>query len=164
MPKVSAVTPRPDWDEYGLLIAHAVASRADCTRRKVGAVIMGPDRRIHGTGYNGAPPGQPGCASAGACPRGRLTYDQCEASSAYSPGSAGACIARHAERNAYDFLFGDQDGDAKPSVVTPGECTVFITDEPCPDCRAYLTAGGIGRVVWETEDGTLAEFKPEENA
>ena len=51
---------RPNWDEYFLGIAAAVAQRADCERRQVGAVVIGPDHRIVGTGYNGAPAGQPG--------------------------------------------------------------------------------------------------------
>src|SRR5690606_13137912 len=56
-------TSRPSWDEYFLEIAEAVSARADCSRRKVGAVIVSSDRRIVGTGYNGAPAGQPGCRS-----------------------------------------------------------------------------------------------------
>ncbi len=61
-------------DDYGLTVARAVAARADCTRRQVGAVIMDDEGRIVSTGYNGAPAGEPGCASAGACPRGQLAY------------------------------------------------------------------------------------------
>ena len=34
---------RPDWDIFGIKIAEAVRSRADCTRRKVGAALMLPD-------------------------------------------------------------------------------------------------------------------------
>lgn len=60
---------RPGWDVYFLNIAVAVARRADCTRRSVGAVIV-REHRIISTGYNGAPRGAPGCLE-GACPRGR---------------------------------------------------------------------------------------------
>lgn len=65
---------RPDWDTYFLGIAKAVAARADCTRRRIGAVIVDADHRIISAGYNGAPPGKPGCLSEGACPRGRHFY------------------------------------------------------------------------------------------
>jgi len=134
--------PRPGWDEWALGLASAVATRADCTRRQVGAVCVGPDHRVHGTGYNGAPPGAPGCASAGACPRGQLTYGQVPASADYTSGP-GACIARHAEVNAVEFL---------PVEFRAG-VTVYVTDEPCPDCRAFLTRSGVARVVWP--DGEL---------
>ena len=135
--------PRPTWDEYGLQLAFAASTRADCTRRQVGAVLMGPDHRIHGTGYNGAPPGVPGCASAGACPRGRLSYDQVAASSQYASG-AGRCIANHAERNALTFI--------DTNVDLTG-FTLYVTDEPCPDCHALIRESGIARAVWP--DGEL---------
>lgn len=50
-------TTRPDWDDYFLGVADAVAVRADCRRRQVGAVIVSEDRRIISTGYNGRPRG-----------------------------------------------------------------------------------------------------------
>src|ERR1700742_4392945 len=63
---------RPTWVDYFLGIADAVAVRADCTRRKVGAVVVdAKTKHIIATGYNGAAPGEPGCLSDGACPRGR---------------------------------------------------------------------------------------------
>jgi dCMP deaminase len=45
---------RPSWDEYFIAIARKVASRSNCVKRKVGAVIA-IDRRIVSTGYNGTP-------------------------------------------------------------------------------------------------------------
>lgn len=58
---------RPDWDTYFLGVAQSISARADCRRRTVGAVIVSQDHRVLSTGYNGAPPGRPGCL-AGACP------------------------------------------------------------------------------------------------
>ncbi|WP_392465859.1 hypothetical protein ACF3NS_10100 [Arsenicicoccus cauae] len=46
-------TARPDWDTYFLEVADAVAVRAGCRRRQVGAVIVSEDRRIISTGDNG---------------------------------------------------------------------------------------------------------------
>src|SRR5262245_44440251 len=47
---------RPSWDEYFMAIARVVASRSNCVKRKVAAVIT-RDRRIISTGYNGTPRG-----------------------------------------------------------------------------------------------------------
>lgn len=148
---------RPDWDAYFLGIATAVAARADCSRRKVGAVIVGPDNRIRSTGYNGAPPGGKSCL-AGECPRG-LHYEKVDAAgvsccgcgdttewpcpnaaaplSSYDTG-AGACIALHAEQNAVIY--------AGRQACLGG--TMFITCEPCDGCWRMLRASGLARVAW----------------
>lgn len=126
----------PGWDEYFLGIAHAVAVRAKCTRRKVGAVIV-VDRRIIATGYNGAAPGEPDCLE-GACPRGQLPYDVIPGLADYDrPGTPGFCIAIHAEVNALLFATRDTKGG-----------TAYITDPPCPGCRKALAAAGIERAVY----------------
>ncbi|GAA2184647.1 cytidine/deoxycytidylate deaminase family protein [Brooklawnia cerclae] len=133
----------PGWDEYFLGIAAAVSVRAKCTRRCVGAVIVDADHRIIATGYNGAAPGRPDCLE-GACPRGRLGYDQVPGLGDYDrPGSPGFCIAIHAEVNALLFATRDTRGGI-----------AYITDEPCPGCRKALAAAGIERVMWP--DGQLS--------
>jgi dCMP deaminase len=126
----------PSWDEYFLGIAQAVSARAKCLRRRVGAVIV-LDKRIIATGYNGAAPGRPDCLE-GACPRGQLSYDQVAGLGDYDrPGTAGFCIAIHAEVNALLFATRDTKGS-----------TAYITDPPCPGCRKALAAAGIIRAVW----------------
>lgn len=127
--------PRPDWDTYYLDIARKVAARADCTRRKVGALVVLGDR-IVSTGYNGAPKGKPGCLTASACPRGRQSKVDVLPGSSYDTG-AGACIALHAEQNA---------------ILRAGlECrtaTLYITDEPCDGCARLIEGAGISRTVF----------------
>jgi dCMP deaminase len=157
---VTAVT-RPDWDEYFLTITAAVAGRADCTRRRVGAIIV-VDRRIVACGYNGAPAGQPGCLE-GACPRGQHYYagktiqvphgsvrtpdGWCACGNAWpcpkavEPGSSydtgpGACVAIHAEMNC--LLFAGAHSRA---------ADLYITDEPCDGCRKHAVAAGITRII-----------------
>lgn len=126
-----------DWDDYFMGIARAVSARAKCTRRQVGAVLVDTNHRIIGTGYNGAPPGQPECTE-GACPRGRLGYDEVAASSDYDrSGTPGYCIAVHAELNALLFATRDTAG-----------ATIYITDEPCPGCRKAIAAAGVSRAVY----------------
>lgn len=154
---------RPDWDDYFLGIARAVSARADCTRRRVGAVIV-KDNRIVSTGYNGAPAGEPGCLTAKGCLRGRhylrpeivtvisvapiVVEDMCACGStwpcpeAVKPGSSydtgsGACIAVHAEANA--LLYADYDR-CKGAVL-------YCTDEPCEGCARLVKAAGITRTV-----------------
>jgi len=125
---------RPDWDDYFLGIATAVATRADCTRRQVGAVIV-KDHRIVSCGYNGAPPGQPGCLS-GACPRGKLSYEEIAPMSSYDTG-AGSCISVHAEQNA--IIYGD--------YARMVEGTIYITDNPCDGCMKMILGARISRIV-----------------
>ena len=43
-------TTRPGWHDWGVGIAYAVAQRADCTRRRVGAVVFDEANRILATG------------------------------------------------------------------------------------------------------------------
>lgn len=143
---------RPDWDEYFLSIAQAVAARADCTRRQVGAVIV-RQQRIVATGYNGAPAGMPGCLS-GACPRGhhrQITFDNgswCACGHPWpcpdyhAPGSgyntpAGYCIAIHAEANA--ILYAGRERCLA--------AILYITHHPCDGCAKLIWAAGIARII-----------------
>lgn len=132
---------RLGWDEYFLELAKTVSLRADCTRRKVGAVLVGNDHRVLSVGYNGAPSGLPGCLS-GACPRGRLSDLECPPFSDY-----GNCIAIHAERNAILY--------ARPETRRGG--TLYVTCRLCTPCHQLALAEDIRRVVWLTDTGQVAE-------
>lgn len=145
--------PRPSWVDYFLNVADAVAVRADCTRRKVGAVVVdAKTKHILATGYNGAAPGEPGCLSAGACPRGRhhlvSTTNKCACGNSWPcsvaavPGSSydtgpGACTAIHAEGNA--LLRAGQQARGN---------WLFCTDKPCDGCMRLVKGAGIHMVVW----------------
>ena len=78
---------RPGWDEYFMDIAHVVATRGNCCRRQVAAVIV-RDRRIVSTGYNGTPRGITNCHEGG-CAR-------CASDTASGEG-LGECVCCHAE-------------------------------------------------------------------
>lgn len=106
-------------------------------------MALAPDRRVLGTGYNGLPSGQPGCATAGACPRGQLGYDAVAAGAPYV-GVDAACPALHAEENCILYLSGEDRRGA----------TLYVTDEPCPNCSRLLAGAGFVRVVWP--DGEIA--------
>ena len=125
---------RPPWDEYFLGIAVSVSARADCVRRRVGAVVV-VDRRIRATGYNGTAPGEPGCE---ACPRSKMTYDQVPLGSSYKAEGPGRCYATHAEENALNYC------DEEDLIGA----TLYLTTNPCDDCQELIREAGIARVVW----------------
>lgn len=128
-------TLRPSFDEYFLMLADTVSTRGDCTRAKVGAVLVHRDNHTIWIGYNGTPqPKQPGCLD-GACPRGQLSFDDCPPYSDYSN-----CIAVHAEANALDSCLRNG-GD-------PRGCTIYITRDSCGECRVLLWEAEVSRVVW----------------
>jgi dCMP deaminase len=118
---------RQTWDEYFLALAHQAASRSNCVRRKVGAVIV-RRRRLQSTGYNG-PPGGYGHCDGGACPRAASTA---EMSAPYDD-----CVAIHAEANA--LLFADVEDREGASLYT--------TDAPCFGCAKLIANSGIAEVV-----------------
>lgn len=131
---------RPNWNEWGLGIAKAVAARADCSRRQVGAVIVTADHRIVATGYNGAPAGQPGCLTAGACPR--ATSEAVGLVSSYEAGTT-RCIALHAEKNAMlRASWADMEGS-----------TLYVTCEPCYMCWIDISGSPLAAVCWPVVSG-----------
>ncbi|MFE1095869.1 deoxycytidylate deaminase [Streptomyces smyrnaeus] len=130
---------------YFIGIANAVAIRADCTRSMVGAVLVNQDNRIQATGYNGAPAGRPGCLTAGACPRGRLTYEERPPGGTY-----GDCIATHAEMNALE------EGGRRASLGA----SLYITRAPCADCEGAAWSRGVRRIVWQAPSGITTLQRP----
>lgn len=125
---------RIDWDDYFLKGATDwVSLRADCSRRKVGALIV-KNNRVVSTGYNGSPAGSPKSCLQGHCPRGSSDVP---AFSSYDTGP-GACIAVHAEANA--LLYADRE-DRQGA-------TLYISCAPCDGCKRLIAAAGIARVVW----------------
>ncbi|MFI6861325.1 deoxycytidylate deaminase [Streptomyces sp. NPDC050421] len=126
---------RPTWDAYFLAGAEWVATRADCTRSKVGAILVNADKEVRGTGYNGAPSGVPGCLTSGACPRGQMSANECAPNSDYAN-----CTSDHAERNAIEHTKAEERLGA----------TLYTTREPCPRCWTLILASGIYRVVTPT--------------
>lgn len=125
------VSDRPGWDDYFIGVAVAVAARADCSKRKVGAVVT-RDNRIISTGYNGAPSGDRGCLTDGACPRAQADVAP---GSSYDTGP-GSCISVHAEANAL----------LSAGAASRG-ATLYVTCEPCGGCARLLRGAGIIRVV-----------------
>jgi len=124
---------RPDWDTYFMDIAHVVATRANCSRRQVAAVVVA-DRRIVSTGYNGTPRGVKNCFEGG-CAR-------C-AGTAPSGASLEECICVHAEQNAIC--------QAAFYGIRLAGATIYVTLSPCLTCAKLIINAGIREVVYGGE-------------
>jgi len=124
---------RPSWDEYFMAIARVVASRSNCVKRKVAAVIT-LDRRIISTGYNGTPRGTRNC-NEGGCPR-------CN-SFAEGGTKLDECLCSHGEENAI------------VQVAFHGSsingATIYTTFSPCLMCTKMIINSGIIEVVYNAD-------------
>jgi len=123
---------RPSWDEYFMAIADVAATRSNCCRRQVAAVIV-MDRQIISTGYNGTPRGIKNCCDGG-CPR-------CN-SDAPSGTNLGECLCSHAEENAIVQA-------ACHGIAVKGG-VLYTTFSPCLLCAKMIINSGISEVVYRS--------------
>lgn len=121
---------RPGWDAYFLSIAQVVASRSNCVKRHVGAVIA-RDRRIVSTGYNGTPRGVRNC-NEGGCPR-------CNGF-AESGTRLDECLCSHGEENAII--------QAAYHGVSVRDGSLYTTFFPCLFCTKLIINAGLSEVVY----------------
>jgi dCMP deaminase len=114
-------------------IARVVASRSNCVKRKIAAVIT-LDKRIISTGYNGTPRGTRNC-NEGGCPR-------CN-DFAPSGTQLGECLCSHGEENAIT--------QAAYHGVTLRGATLYTTHCPCLLCTKMMINAGIIEVVYNAD-------------
>ena len=124
---------RPTWDEYFMNIAKVVATRSNCMKRKVAAIIV-QDRRVISTGYNGTPRGAKNC-NEGGCPR-------CNGLAA-SGTALDECLCSHGEENAITQA-------AYYGIRLKG-ATLYSTFAPCLLCTKMIINSGIAEVVYNQE-------------
>ncbi|MFH1785433.1 MAG: deaminase [Candidatus Micrarchaeota archaeon] len=124
---------RPSWDEYFMGIAKVVASRSNCIKRKVAAVIV-KDKRIISTGYNGTPRGVRNC-NEGGCPRCNSFSD--------SGKNLEECYCSHGEENAIV--------QASYHGISIKNAVVYTTFSPCLICTKMILNAGISEVVYNAE-------------
>lgn len=122
--------PRPTWDEYFMKIARVVASRSNCMKRKVAALIV-KDGRIISTGYNGTPRGTTNC-NEGGCPR-------CNAFDV-SGQNLTECFCSHAEENSIV--------QASYHGIGIKGATIYTTFSPCLLCTKMIINSGLDEVVF----------------
>ncbi len=122
--------PRPSYDEYFMEMAHVVAKRSTCLRRRVGAILV-KDKHILSTGYNGAPKGLKHCSETGC-----LREDQ----NIPSGQRHELCRGLHAEQNVIiqAAVFGVS---IKGSVL-------YCTNTPCVVCVKMLINAGVTEIIY----------------
>ncbi len=131
--KVLKKIKRPSWDSYFMQIARNVASRGNCLKRKVAALIV-KDGRIISTGYNGTPRNTKNCFEGG-CPR-------CNAVGP-SGQALGDCYCSHGEENAIVQA-------AYHGISIKGS-TLYTTFCPCLLCTKMIINAGVVEVVYNQE-------------
>jgi dCMP deaminase len=124
---------RPNWDEYFMNIAKVVASRSNCMKRKVAAIII-RDKRVVSTGYNGTPRGTRNC-NEGGCPR-------CN-SLAASGTNLDECLCSHGEENAIV--------QASYHGVSLKDAVIYPTFAPCLMCAKMIINSGIREVIYNMD-------------
>lgn len=121
---------RPGWDSYFMDLASLAARRSNCMKRRVGCVLVGPERRVVSTGYNGTPRGLRNCNDGG-CPR-------CNDGSG-SGVALSTCLCLHAEENA--LL------EAGRDRIRPG-AVLYCDTCPCLTCSIKICQAAISEVVY----------------
>lgn len=137
---------RPSYDEYFMEMAHVVAKRSTCLRRKVGAILV-KKKHILSTGYNGAPKGLKHCSETG-CLRENMNIPSGERHE--------LCRGLHAEQNAIiqAAVFG----------VSIKDSVLYCTNTPCVVCVKMLINAGVTEIIYAGEyPDKLAKLMMEES-
>lgn len=110
-----------------------------CAKRQYAAVVLAPNKRVVGFGYNGSPPGMAHCTE-GACPR---LHQNAANGSIYD-----TCISQHAEAGA--LLWSDA------SLRING--TLIVNGPPCMGCAKLIASSGIKRLVFK-QDSAYSDWQ-----
>lgn len=113
------------WDAYFMTMAYLVSMKSKDPRTRVGAVIVGPDKEIRTTGFNGFP---------------RLIADK---ASRYHNREHKLMIINHAEENA--ILHCALNG------ISARGCTLYCPWLPCNACTKLIIQAGIIEVVYHSD-------------
>ena len=130
------------WTDYFLDMAKTCSSRSNCLRAQVGAVVVGQDKKIKATGYNGTPSGVESCYERGECYR---IKNNIPSGTCYE-----TCRSIHAEQNAIisaarsemigaDLYLAGYDVKTGESI----ECEAW----PCEICLRLIKNAGIYRII-----------------
>ncbi|HJV44589.1 MAG TPA: dCMP deaminase family protein [Bacillota bacterium] len=123
---------RKSWDLYFMDMAYMASTRATCPRRFVGAVLC-KDKKLLGSGYNGAPMGVGDCYEEGC-----MLVQNYEEEDGQLVKKERCTRTIHAEQNL--LLFTDRDDRVG--------ATVYVTDQPCWVCANLLANSGVTEIVY----------------
>lgn len=115
------------WVDYFLDMAKTCSTRSNCLRATVGAVIVGDDKKIKATGYNGTPSKVESCAERGECFR---VKNNIPSGTRYE-----TCRSIHAEQNA--IIQAGQDRCQGATMYIWGH------DFICILCKRFIVQAGI---------------------
>ena len=126
------------WNDYFLEIAKTVALRSNCIRAQVGAVIVGEDKKIKATGYNGTPSKVVSCAEIGKCYR---IENNIPSGTRYE-----TCRSIHAEQNA--IIQAGQDRCKDGTMYIWGHNFICIL------CKRFIVQAGIRDIYLQKDENS----------
>lgn len=126
------------WVEYFLDMAKTCSTRSNCIRANVGAVIVGDDKKIKATGYNGTPSKVESCAERGECFR---IKNNIPSGTRYE-----TCRSIHAEQNA--IIQAGQDRCQGSTMYIWGH------DFICILCKRFIVQSGITEVYLRKDENS----------
>ncbi len=126
------------WVEYFLDLAKTCSTRSNCIRANVGAVIVGDDKKIKATGYNGTPSKVESCMERGECFR---VKNNIPSGTRYE-----TCRSIHAEQNA--IIQAGQDRCQGATMYIWGH------DFICILCKRFIVQAGIKEVYLRKDENS----------
>jgi len=127
-----------NWTDYFLEMAKTASMRSNCLRRQVGAIIVGPDRMIKATGYNGTPTKVESCYERKSCYRMEHNIP--------SGTQYETCRSIHAEQNAIIQAGLDR---CKGATMY-----IYGHDFICILCKRFIVQSGITHVYLKRDDNS----------
>ena len=111
-----------DWDQRFLNLAKHISQWSKDPSTKVGCVVVGPDREIRSTGFNGLP-------------RGIEDNDE-----RLNNREIKYPLICHAEENAIMH--------AARIGISLKDCTAYVTWPPCTRCARSLVQAGVSAIIY----------------
>ena len=124
------------WADYFMDLAKTCSTRSNCLRAHVGAVIVGQDKKIKATGYNGTPSKVESCYERGKCYR----IEHCIPSGTCYE----TCRSIHAEQNA--IIQAGQDRCKGSTMYIWGHNIICIL------CKRFIVQSGIKDVYLKKDE------------